>query len=313
MSSYLNPFGPFPSRKTPRNTIDKRAVVKDDIPSPLTDLTYAGIPKLTFDEYSTPFTSETLQTITDLDPEILATAFSQGFDAQAIEDYITRFRKQDVKDVWDKIVKNRRVFTYALDTGNVDVIELCLRHGANPNSTDFGDISRIAFVSMRALKVGHATPEVTRLLLSYGPSPNSLPREMWENFLEQPNSDEARYGVLLSLAARGLDLTTRYYLWQAAHIQQRLQRMIQIAEAHKMTALLRLPYQIVGQELASRLVVNTVFAHIAEDMAKPLVLAFAGLSGHAAGFHALDSNRNHRLRRPHEPDFALWNVGRVLR
>lgn len=56
--------------------------------------------------------------------------------------------------------------------------------------------------------------------------------------------------------------------------------MLQIADAHGITSLFRVPYQIVGQTPAIKLVVENIYSHIARNTEKPLVLAFAGLSGH---------------------------------
>ncbi|XXH03385.1 hypothetical protein Hte_009784 [Hypoxylon texense] len=241
------------------------------------------LPQLNFDEYPTPVTPETLQAIPMLDPSVLATAFSQGFDVGAVESYIQRFPRHMVSSMWDQVVHNHRVFTYAIDTGDVDIIKLCLEHGADVNAVDFGNISVLSFAILRGARVGHSTPEITRLLLSYGADPEGMNKEWWQNYLETPAitdpAGSASYFIHPELAL-ALDLTTRYYLWRASHLEARTKRTLQIAEAHGMTALLRLPYHIVGQEATVRLVVNTVYAHVAQDTAKPLVLAFAGLSGH---------------------------------
>ena len=48
----------------------------------------------------------------------------------------------------------------------------------------------------------------------------------------------------------------------------------------EISPLLRLPFTIIGQESAAKLVMESVYAHIAMKTNKPLLLAFAGLSGH---------------------------------
>lgn len=241
------------------------------------------IPQLDFDGYSTPVTPETIQEIPHLHAAILATAFSQGFDIGAIEGYIELFPQQTISNIWDEVVLSHTVFAYAINTGNIDIIKLCLEYGADTDSVDPVGLSLLVIAIVRAMEVGRNAPEVGRLLLSYGADPQSVPREMWQDYLKAPSAMLDKYSIPDSLVAefsRVLNLTTRYHLWQADHLKRPTKRMVQIAKAHDMTALLRLPYQIIGQEATVQLVVNTVYTHIAQDTAKPLVLAFAGLSGH---------------------------------
>ncbi|KAI1773378.1 P-loop containing nucleoside triphosphate hydrolase protein [Hypoxylon cercidicola] len=206
-----------------------------------------------------------------LDPVSLAGAFSKGISIDEINNYIQQFSREVVSKAWDQIVQNHHVFTYAVDTGNVDIIKLCLEYGANVNYTDpVYTIYLLTLVIMRNWRLGRSHSKIVQLLLSHGADPSTITGGKWQNYLEAPP-----HGF-----ENAIDLTTRYYLWQASRLKKRTERMLQIAEAQKMTSLLRLPYYIVGQELSVKLVIETVYAHMAQHTEKPLVLAFAGLSGH---------------------------------
>jgi ATP-dependent Clp protease ATP-binding subunit ClpA len=56
--------------------------------------------------------------------------------------------------------------------------------------------------------------------------------------------------------------------------------MLQIAEANKITELSKLPYFLIGQRPAADLVMKRVYAHVSLGNRTPLVIAFAGPSGH---------------------------------
>jgi ATP-dependent Clp protease ATP-binding subunit ClpA len=57
-------------------------------------------------------------------------------------------------------------------------------------------------------------------------------------------------------------------------------RMLQIAEVNKMTELSKLPCFLVGQRPAAGLVMKGVYSHVSLGNRTPLVIAFAGPSGH---------------------------------
>ncbi|KAI1098087.1 P-loop containing nucleoside triphosphate hydrolase protein [Jackrogersella minutella] len=222
----------------------------------------------------------------------LATALSRGCNHRSIKTYVQRFPQAKINIAMDHHVKNHRVITYAIDTGDAEIIHLLLQYNPNVDCTDFVNVPLLAFAIMRALRVGRSNVEVIRLLLSHGADPRVIPEEMWRNYMKTPTNIAERVSgevpepekwctekYRLTLA-KTLDLTTRYYLWRASRIRTPKQRMLRIAGAHNMTALLKLPYQIIGQELAVKLVVETIYAHVAQDTEKPLVMAFSGLSGH---------------------------------
>lgn len=97
------------------------------------------------------------------------------------------------------------------------------------------------------------------------------------------------YGILTQTA----NLSIRYNLWKASQLAPVKQRELQVAKAKKFTSLFQVPYVVIGQELAAQMVVRCIFGYIAIDKRAPLVLAFAGLSGH--GKTELASQMGHLL------------------
>ncbi|KXX78174.1 ATP-dependent Clp protease ATP-binding subunit ClpL [Madurella mycetomatis] len=80
--------------------------------------------------------------------------------------------------------------------------------------------------------------------------------------------------------ARTANLGQRYYLWRAARLTQATTRSRQVAVRKKAQAVLEIPYFLVGQTTASDRLLHKLISHIMIPSERPLVLAFAGPSGH---------------------------------
>jgi ATP-dependent Clp protease ATP-binding subunit ClpB len=63
-------------------------------------------------------------------------------------------------------------------------------------------------------------------------------------------------------------------------VEKTIREGIQIAGANNVTNLLRIPYFVIGQLHAAKLVIDRVFSHLANNNPLPLVIVFAGPSGH---------------------------------
>ena len=80
--------------------------------------------------------------------------------------------------------------------------------------------------------------------------------------------------------ASALHLDHRYLLHWASQLPLGDARRRRISQAHNIMELMKISYNIIGQLPASNLVLQNVFAHIAIGSKDPLVMAFAGPSGH---------------------------------
>ncbi|KAI1660675.1 P-loop containing nucleoside triphosphate hydrolase protein [Daldinia decipiens] len=250
------------------------------------------LPELKFDHADHPPDIALSWECYEFSANILATALSQKCSQRSIKEYLQRFPREEVSRSLEHYVNGPRIMTYAVDTGNTEIVQLLHEYNGNANSEDFEDnVPLLAFAIMRATRNGHTSLEMVKLLLSYGADPLAIPKEMWKNYVKTPIAtkydrdnilDSERWCVdeYRLILAKSLDLTTRYYLWRASRLGKPARRMLQITAALKMTALLRLPFRIIGQELTVKLVIDTVYTHMAQDTEKPLVVAFAGASGH---------------------------------
>ncbi|KAI1409887.1 P-loop containing nucleoside triphosphate hydrolase protein [Hypoxylon sp. FL1857] len=263
------------------------------VPAPQSPPTehFRGLPELHFNHTDVPTSVAFAWEYDELSPKTLATALSRGCDTDTIKQYIEQFPKPRVSSILELRVEGHRVITYAIDTENAQIIQSLLEYDFDINCRDFDDIPLLAFAIMRSPKVGGNHLEVVRLLLSHGADPLVIPIAMWKDYIKMPvvdgysgtrgpESERWCVGKYQEVLVKSLNLTTRYYLWRASRLRRYSKRMVQIARSHNMTALLKLPFQIIGQEMTVKLVLETVFAHMAADTAKPLVMAFVGPSGH---------------------------------
>lgn len=82
------------------------------------------------------------------------------------------------------------------------------------------------------------------------------------------------------ILARSTHLTQRYLLHLAHDLPKSTRRKLQIMKEYNMTELSKLPYFLIGQQPAARIVMDRVYSHISLKNQLPLLMAFSGASGH---------------------------------
>jgi len=100
-----------------------------------------------------------------------------------------------------------------------------------------------------------------RALLAYGAKLRSVPQYTWKDYIATIDSNaalpeedvpEAEWcaGIYRKKLAATLTCSQRYFLNKASRREQPTIRQMQIAREQKMTALLEVPYHLIGQEYA---------------------------------------------------------------
>lgn len=139
------------------------------------------------------------------------------------------------------------------------------------------------------------TTRIVATLLGLGASPLNIPSCFYTSFCRdtqgiEPNEPSAEdlnektkwcTASMRSKLARTLNLTQRYYLEHTSKIKGDTTRHKQVANRKGTKALLGLPYFLIGQTLASDMLLTKMLSHLMiPTTEKPLVLVFAGPSGH---------------------------------
>ena len=175
--------------------------------------------------------------------------------------------------------------------------------GASPKATirQEVDIPVIAYAIMSATELEVDSTDIVATLLVYGADPHSVPSDMWKDYMTQPNVDappsqpifsssssDRQFDALIEWCkprfrkslAQSFNLTQRYHFWKASSIKDNMAREQQYAIHHELTALLQMPYHIIGQEYAIEQIKTKIHNHRVAGQRTPLILAFAGPSGH---------------------------------
>jgi len=135
--------------------------------------------------------------------------------------------------------------------------------------------------------------EIVKELLAFGADPYYLPPDMWKDYLQSPNLNQKNKAdsgppsawwctehSFRERLAETLHLTHRYSLHRASKLSRTGTREIQIAKAHNMSDILKIPYFIIGQVQAAQLVKRKLMSHVAFQTKTPFTMAFCGPSGH---------------------------------
>ncbi|KAF1999400.1 P-loop containing nucleoside triphosphate hydrolase protein [Amniculicola lignicola CBS 123094] len=201
-----------------------------------------------------------------LDVKRLCTALQNGCSLIKLAHYLESCSSANVIFKDNMKEHGRPTLYYAAERNDPGLIQILLEHGVDPDQEKHKlCIPLLAFTIWYGEAYAVNTTGIVKQLLACGASPQVIPEDMWKTRLE---------------LAPALHLTHRYSLWRASRVERRKAVNQQIAKAHKMTNLLKIPYYIVGQMASARLVIDRVYSHIANNIDEPLVMAFVGPSGH---------------------------------
>ncbi|CAA9957600.1 ClpA ATPase protein [Pyrenophora teres f. maculata] len=206
----------------------------------------------------------------------LCAAISHGCSLDSVREYIQQYREDDGDEVFKIMMKQATpVLYYAIGRNSPEMVSLLIELGTSP----YGSNDEVHFIPALPFTVIHGhlhlvdTTEVLKILIAAGADPGVIPEDMWEEYLEKPAETwplknvrkTERHGWCDSTTrrhmAQGLNLSQRYYLYLASLRKSPTEREVQLAELHKATGLMKMPYCIVGQ-------------------LPPMVMVFAGPPGH---------------------------------
>lgn len=228
-------------------------------------------------------------------PETLAAALSQRCSVGAVDIYLGSYNTVMQHQILPGMVYDRHpVLFYAIEINDADCVRTLLSYGAKVSEAiDHYNVPALAFAVMCSHFTVVNPLEVIKVLLSFGADPRVIPEDMRCNYLDTPSplaprivagqggqATAWRTNGHRQLLAKELDLSVRYYLHKASIMPATKARAMQLARAHKYAPLLTVPYLIIGQHYACNQVVNVITSHLGMNVKSPLVLTFAGLSGH---------------------------------
>jgi AAA domain (dynein-related subfamily) len=226
----------------------------------------------------------------------LVEAVQHGASLQLIQSYLGCYDEGIVKRNINGTVEGFPAMFFAVATNNESVVRTWVAYGGEVTAVhEASNVPLLAFAIMNSETIQADTSLIVATLLSLGASPRTIPaafytpycRDLPDNGPEVESlgdvNDETKKwctdGARAKLA-RTANLTQRYYLERAAKAKQPSIRHRFIALRRNAEALLGIPYFLIGQTMAANRLLQKLLTHLVVASKRPLVLVFAGPSGH---------------------------------
>lgn len=219
--------------------------------------------------------------------------------SQVFDDYLNLYRRGTLPQQIDLKIDNIPSIFFAVATNDEAIVRVWVARGGDVHAVhEPSGIPLLAFAILNSVEIDADTTSMAATLLSLGASPDVIPLEFYADCIKDlPESGPQSHtvgpetnaklawctGPVREVLARSMNLTHRYQLWKAVKIHRFYQRQKQVALIKSAEPLLGLAHFLVGQSLASSLLLQKLLTHLvnpSKNRTKPLVLTFCGPSGH---------------------------------
>ena len=228
-----------------------------------------------------------------LSSETISWALQESFSYDHFKSFFTSHAADEVQEAINGSVNGLPTMFSIVQKNDPETTRLLIEYGGDPNiRADHSNLPLLALAIIQAEDESTNTTELVKTLLAFGADLMVIPEEMWRVFMKMPEDTVGTRSYPTPAAAlwcgaeyrdalvRNLNLSQRYFLSKAADIGRPSPRMVQIAKLHGVTALLQAPYYFIGQDFAAAQAFERVMHHLAFGDKEPLVMVFAGPSGH---------------------------------
>jgi hypothetical protein len=226
----------------------------------------------------------------------LIAIMQNGANLRTIQTYLGRFDEFTIRKSINDDIEGFPSMFYVVETNKEDIIRTWAAYGGDPCAVHKASkVPLLAFAIMHSENLRADTTLMTATLLSLGASPDVIPSAFYSPYLQDLPDHGPKDEDLKDLSdenkswckdaarvklARTSTLSQRYYLERAAKTRKPSRRQTQVAQRMKAEPLLGITNFLIGQTTAAKSLLATLLAHITEPGKKPLVLVFAGPSGH---------------------------------
>lgn len=229
----------------------------------------------------------------------LVGAIQNGESCARVRNYLAFYSPDTVRAHINAPVAGFPAAFYVAETRNPELIRLWCKYGGIFNTTASSGLSKGVPLLAYAVALGGSfrkdTTDLVATLLSIGANPVVVPKafyfpltrdlaaegpptqEMPE--LLQANMSWCTRSVRAMIAAR-LNFRQRYYMHMASILRTHGPRAKQVTCYKDADNLLGVPYFLIGQTPAGQFLIKRLLRHLAKPSKSPLVMVFAGPSGH---------------------------------
>lgn len=229
----------------------------------------------------------------------LVGAIQNGASCARIRNYLAFYSPDTVRAQINACVAGFPAVFYVAETRNPELIRLWCKYGGDVNTTVSCGLSEGVPLLAYAVSLGGSfrndTTELVATLLSVGVNPIALPKAYYfpltrDLAAEGPPIQEmpelsheimswCTPPVRAMIAAR-LNFRQRYYMHMATILRTQGPRAKQVTWYKDADNLLGVPYFLIGQTPAGQFLIKRLLRHLAKPSKSPLVMVFAGPSGH---------------------------------
>lgn len=223
-------------------------------------------------------------------------AIQNAASLSTIQNYLQRFDSAKMRAQLNHDVEGFPAMFYVVETNKDELLRTYVSYGGDPTAIHKATKTPLlAFALMNSENIKTDTTLMTASLLSLGASPDVIPSAFYLPYLqdlpETGPSDEdlidldddnkqwCKYEARLKLF-RTSTLSQRYHLERASKAKKSSVRQMQVARKRNAEPLLGIANFLIGQNMAAKILLNKLLSHLTVPSKKPLVLVFAGPSGH---------------------------------
>ncbi|KAM0258384.1 hypothetical protein ACHAQJ_003859 [Trichoderma viride] len=232
----------------------------------------------------------------DFDLYTIASAIQHGTTASRIRSYLNLCETTPhEKDINANVMGFPLIF-YAVASNDEGIIRLLIELGASVNAVyELSNVPLLAFAIICGETLQIDTTNMVCVLLSKGASACVIPKDLFAPYLQDTTATLEKKGQrdvegveevawcsskTKARLAKNINLTQRYFLEKSTKLKPPSTKRRQIARLRNCQGLLGIPYFLVGQSVATELLIQRLLIHLMMPTKQPLVLCFAGPSGH---------------------------------
>lgn len=237
-----------------------------------------------------------ISTEDDFSPDSLAAAIQHGATTYRLRSYMNIYDPRLLRQDINANVMGFPLIFYAVESNDENMVRLLTEFGASASAVyEAFQVPLLAFAIMCGETLQLDTTNMVCVLLSKGASANSIPVDLFTPYLRDEATSIGQKGKnVISAAAetawcspatktrlaKNINLTQRYFLEKSTKMKPPSSKKRQIARIKNCQGLLGIPYFLVGQTVATELLIQRLLTHLMMPTKQPLVLCFAGPSGH---------------------------------
>ncbi|RYP92608.1 hypothetical protein DL770_001250 [Monosporascus sp. CRB-9-2] len=228
--------------------------------------------------------------------ELLAAIQAGLFDADSVRNYLSHYSKESLDMNLNAEIDGYPAMFYVISTGNISIIREWVKHGGDPNAT-WGP-NAFPLIAFSILKGGRTMNQASRILetlLRFGAEPRAIPKAFYDPFCRDLPEDGPTKEELHDLdddnkrwfsadvgahLAKSLSLSQRYNLYRSSKVKPHSGREKELLARQAAEEVLGLHQMIVAQSVATRWLKKKLLVYLALQKERPLILVFAGPSGH---------------------------------